>query len=135
MLNRFIDYQDVINQITINPRLISPSLAAYTIHHLKQFVFHHDAWDHLIAVRNVLSKFEEACRIISGKKYQTLSIGYLVLVGLEHHLNQPVEPGPQAAIELILKKSLYAAYRYHMNDKVTFEQKYSMMASNFIYWR
>lgn len=91
MINRFINYQDVINEITLNPRIISSKISQSLIHRLKTSNFSQDEWVILTAVRNVLSSFEQACQIISGRRYQTLSIGYLILVGLEHGLSEPKE--------------------------------------------
>lgn len=131
MINRFINYKDVINEVTKNPRIIAPEISTSMISCLKQLAFCHEEWEVLIAVRNVLLKFEEATRLICGKKYQTHSIGYLVLVGLEHHLTQSMPSGPQAHIELIFRKSLYDAFCHHVSDKVNSIQKRSMMVSDF----
>lgn len=133
MIKRFINYQDVINDITLNPRIISSKISQSLIYRLKSSNYSHDEWVILTAVRNVLSAFEEACRLISGRRYQTLSIGYLILVGLEYHLCQPKDVGPLGEIEFILRKSLYDSFRYHVNDKVNFDQKRSMMVSHFLF--
>ena len=131
MVDRFIKYQDVVNQMTVNPRLTSASLSLMDV--LKRFIFHHDVWDHLIALRDALSKFEEACCLISGKKYQTLSIAFMVLIGLEHHLSQSTATCSQNSIESTLKQSLYEAYRYHVHDKISSNQRRAMMVRNLIY--
>ncbi|CAF3300478.1 unnamed protein product [Rotaria socialis] len=131
MIDRFINYKIVINDVTKNPRIIAPEISTSMIFCLKQLAFCYEEWEILMALRNVLSKFEEATRLICGKKYQTHSIGYLVLVGLEHHLTQSIPSGQQAHIELIFRKSLYDAYCYHVADKVSSIQKKSMMVSDF----
>ncbi|CAF4092138.1 unnamed protein product [Rotaria sp. Silwood2] len=133
MLDRFITYQDTINQITVNPKRVLPFMAASMIHKLSSFIFSHDDWEHLIVTKDVLSIFEQACCLISGKKYQTISIGYVVLVGLQHHLSRYTATGVQRKIEMIIKKSLLDAYHYHVNDKVSSVQKYAMMVSDFFY--
>ncbi|CAM4957481.1 unnamed protein product [Rotaria socialis] len=132
MIDRFINYKIVINDVTKNPRIIAPEISTSMIFCLKQLAFCYEEWEILMALRNVLSKFEEATRLICGKKYQTHSIGYLVLVGLEHHLTQSIPSGQQAHIELIFRKSLYDAYCYHVADKVSSIQKKSMMIACFL---
>ncbi|CAF1442662.1 unnamed protein product [Rotaria sordida] len=114
MLDRFVTYQDAINQITVNPKRILPLMAATMIHKLSTFIFSHDDWEHLTVTKDVLSIFEKACRLISGKKYQTISMGYVILVGLQHHLSRYTATGPQRKIEMIIKKSLLDAYHYHI---------------------
>ena len=118
--------------MTLNPRIITPKITASMIYRLKQFMFFDEEWSILIAIRNVLAEFEDACRLVSGKKYQTLSVGYLVLIGLENTLTKPLGTGPQAEIELILRQSLYTAFRYHISDKVNTVQKNAMMVSDFL---
>jgi len=90
--------------------------------------------EHLVVIKDILVQFEDACRLISGKRYPTLSVGYLILVGLQNHLSKITSTNPQRKkIETILKKSLFNAYQYHVNDKVSCLQKYAMMVSNFSY--
>ena len=135
MLRRFIAYKGVINQITINPRIYSSSMADSIVYKLKHSMLSHDEWEYIIATYNVLSTFEEACRLISGKKYQTLSVGYIVLIGLNHHLSRSVSTESQSRIEKILNQSLRNAYDYHVNDKIDYEQKYAMLVSDFLSFR
>ncbi|CAF1291621.1 unnamed protein product [Rotaria sordida] len=118
MINRFINYKDLINELISNPRIVSSEISPSMISCLKQRSFCQKEWDMLVAVRDVLAKFEEACQLLFGKKYPTLSISYLVLVGLENHLSQPTGTGVQAQIELTLRKNLYDAYRYHVTNKI-----------------
>ena len=129
MIQRFVKYQDVINEITSNPRMISPKISQQLTYRLKSSNFSHEEWNVLTAVQNVLVKFEEASQLISGRKYQTLSLGYLILVGLERHLSQPKGTEQLAEIEFSLRQSLYDAFRYHIKNKVNFTQRKSMLVS------
>jgi hypothetical protein len=132
MVDRFINYQDIINQMTVNPRLVSSSLSSSTMGTLKSFIFHSDVWKQLTGLRDALIKFEEACRLISGKKYQTLSVAFMVLIGLEHHLSQSTVTRSQNAIESTLKQSLFEAFSYHVEDKISSDQKRAMMVCIFL---
>ncbi|CAF3392273.1 unnamed protein product, partial [Rotaria sp. Silwood2] len=97
MLNRFVDYQTVIESMTILHRNVIGNLSFSVVQHLKQMIFTEDDWDHLISVRNVLCKFYDACRWLSGKHYQTLSVVYVIKRGLSHVLTQS-SSSPQAKI-------------------------------------
>ncbi len=133
MLHRFISYEDIINRITMNPRAYSSSMGNSLVHHLKCSMLNHDEWEYIMAAHNVLSTFEQACRLISGKRYQTLSVGFIVLVGLNHHLSHSDSDGAQNKIEKILNQSLRNAYDYHINDKIDDEQTYAMAVSDFLF--
>ena len=132
MIDRFINYQPLINQMTSNPRLIWMKITTSMIRRLEELSFCYEEWELLVATRNVLSIFEEACRLVSGRKYQTLSIGYLVLIGLEHHLSQTITNERQATLETIIRKSLFDAYKHHINDKINSIQKKAMMVMSVI---
>jgi hypothetical protein len=133
MLRRFIAYEDIINRITMNPRAYSSSMGNSLVHNLKCSMLNHDEWKYIMATHNVLSIFEQACRLISGKRYQTLSVGFIILVGLDHHLFHSGGDGAQNKIETILNQSLHDAYDYHINDKIDYEQKYAMPVSYFLF--
>jgi hypothetical protein len=130
MLHRFIKYEDIISRITMNPRVFTSITENSLVCHLKGFMLSHEEWGYVIATRDVLSTFEEACRLICGRRYQTLSVGYIVLVGLDYHLSKT--DGVQNKIQIILNKSLRNAYDYHVSDKIDYEQKYAMLVSDFL---
>ncbi|CAF4507369.1 unnamed protein product [Rotaria sp. Silwood2] len=102
MLNRFIDYPTVTESMTILHRSV--------------------------IVRNVLSKIYEACQWLSGKHYQTLPIVYVIKRGLYHVITQP-SSSPQAKIENIIKKYLLIAVKYHFDEKLSVEQKETILES------
>ncbi|CAF3318759.1 unnamed protein product, partial [Rotaria sp. Silwood2] len=79
-------------------------------------------------LRNVLSKIYEACQWLSGKHYQTLSIVYVIKRGLYHVITQP-SSSPQAKIENIIKKYLLIAVKYHFDEKLSVEQKETILES------
>ena len=61
-----------------------------------------------------------------GKRYQTLSIGYIITRGLQNLLLQP-SSNPQGHIENIIKKYLYDAFQYHFDKKLSADQKEAML--------
>lgn len=128
MLQRFIEYQSVIENITILHRSIIPGLSTPVVCHMKKLIFTDEEWDHLIATRNVLSIFNEASGLLSGRRYETLSIGYIVSCGLYHALLKPSKT-PQAAIENIIQTSLLGAFSRHFDRKLSNDQKEALIVS------
>ena len=126
MLDRFVTYQSVIENLTVLHRSLIPGLSSAVVSHLKKLIFADDDWDHLIATRNVLMILYRACRILSGRHYQTMSVGYIVSCGLRHVLSQP-SSGRHALIEDTIKKYLSAAYLHHFDRKLSDDQKHAML--------
>ncbi|CAF3062539.1 unnamed protein product [Rotaria sp. Silwood2] len=131
MLNRFVDYQTVIESMTILHRNVIGNLSFSVVQHLKQMIFTEDDWDHLISVRNVLCKLYDACRWLSGKHYQTLSVVYVIKRGLSHVLTQS-SSSPQAKIENIIKKYLLIVFKYHFDEKLSVEQKEAILIAAYL---
>lgn len=129
MLDRFISYQRVIDTITFFLRSIIENLSPSAIQHLKQLVFNDDEWNHLIALRNVLSVMYDACKLLSGKYYQTLSIVYAIKRGLRHLLSK-VSTGPQAQIEDTIKKHILTTFHYHFDEKLSNNNKEAILVSS-----
>ena len=75
--------------------------------------------------------FKEAWRLVSGKRYRTLSIGYLlVLTDLQHHFSSSEDTstmpfGNNAQEKFII----YNASCYHSEDKITLTEKCAMLVS------
>ena len=128
MLDRFIDYRAVVESMTILHRGVIEDLSSSIVKHLKKLILTDEEWDHLVAVRNVLSALDEACRLLSGKHYQTLSISYAITCGLHHSLSK-CSTTPQAHIENIIKKYLLDSFRYHFDEKLSIDQKQAMLVS------
>ena len=126
MLERFVAYQSLIENLTALHRSLIPGLSSNVVGHLKKLIFNDDDWDHLIATRNVLMVLYRACRILSGRQYQTMSVGYIVSCGLRHALSQP-SSGPHALMEDTIKKYLHAAYLHHFDRKLSDDQKHTML--------
>jgi hypothetical protein len=128
MLDRFIDYQSVIDSMTVLHRNVIRDLSNPVVLHLKKLIFTEEEWNYLIATRNVLSSINQACKLLSGKRYQTLSIAYAITCGLLHSLSKP-SSSPQARIENTIKKYLLEAFRYHFDEKLSIDQKQAMLVS------
>ncbi|CAF3904694.1 unnamed protein product [Rotaria sp. Silwood1] len=112
-------------------RSVISNLSFLVVQNLKKIISTEDDWDYLISVSNVLSKIYEACRWLSGKHYQTLSIVYVIKRGVYHVLTQP-SSSPQAKIENIIKKYLLIAFKYHFDEKLSVEQKEAILIAAYL---
>ena len=81
-----------------------------------------------MATRNALRVLYRACRLLSGRRYQTLSMGYIVSFGLYNLLLRPSST-PQAPIENVIKKFLLDAYTEHFDTKLSTDQEHAMIVS------
>ena len=133
MLQRFIEYQSVIENVTILHQSVIGGLSSSVVGHLKKLAFTDEEWDHLIATCNVLQIFNQAWRLLSGHRYQTLSIGYIVSCGLYHALLQSSST-PQVCIENIIRMSLLDAFTKHFDTKLSNDQKESLIVSIFRFY-
>ena len=93
-------------------------------------IFTENEWNHLIATRNVLAVLYEACKLLSGKNYQTLSISYIITIGLRHLLKQQ-STSAQSDIENTIKKYLFDAFLHYFDHKLSIDQKHAMLVSLF----
>jgi hypothetical protein len=79
---------------------------------------------------NALSVLYDACNLLSGKYYQTLSVAYIMTLGLCHALSISSK-GPQAAIENKIKSYFLDAFSYHFDQKLSADQKHGMLVCFF----
>lgn len=128
MLDRFIKYRAIIESMTILHRAVIEDLSSSIVRHLKKLIFTDGEWDHLVAARDVLSAMDDACQLLSGKDYQTLSLSYAVTRGLRHTLSQ-CSTTPQARIENIIKKYFLDSFRYHFDEKLSIDKKQAILVS------
>ena len=130
MLDRFIIYQSIIECLTILHRNVVSDLSSSIIQNLKNLIFAENEWNHLIATRNVLAVLYEACKLLSGKNYQTLSISYIITIGLRHLLKQQ-STSAQSDIENTIKKYLFDTFLHYFDHKLSIDQKHAMLVSLF----
>ncbi|CAF1374565.1 unnamed protein product [Rotaria sordida] len=131
MIDRFITYQPIIESITILHRNIISGLSSPVVQHLKRMIFTEDEWDHLIATKNVLKIIYKAYKLLAGRRYQTLSIAYMVTRGLRNSLLK-TSSSPQVYIENIIKKYLLHAFEYHFDQKLSVDQKQAMLIAAYL---
>ena len=126
MLNRFICYQIIIENLTIRHRSLVNGLSQNIVQKLNKLIFMEDDWNHLEATRNILLILYQACQLLCGKKYPTLCISYVITRGLSYSLIQP-SSSRQSVIENVIKKYLYDAFLEHFDRKITVDQKNAML--------
>ena len=73
----------------------------------------------------------KACKLLSGKIYQTLSISYIITIGLRHLLKQQ-SANPQFDIENTSKKYFFDAFLHYFDHKLSIDQKHVMFVSLFV---
>ncbi|CAF4269871.1 unnamed protein product, partial [Rotaria magnacalcarata] len=86
MVTRFIKLRSIINDITHTPENID-GIKHKQRSKLCQLAFSHSDWNWLISLEYVLHPFEQSTCLLSGRSYQTLAIGKIVMNGLKHFLS------------------------------------------------
>jgi hypothetical protein len=70
-------------------------------------------WHVIQALRRVLERFDEATKVLSGRNYPTLSLGYAVIMSLSHYLNNQGGDSVENEIKSMLLDSFE---QYMMRD-------------------
>ncbi|CAF1217379.1 unnamed protein product [Rotaria sordida] len=70
-------------------------------------------------------------KLLAGRRYQTLSIAYMVTRGLRNSLLK-TSSSPQVYIENIIKKYLLHAFEYHFDQKLSVDQKQAMLIAAYL---
>ncbi len=83
---RFLKSHNIINEITSNPSLI-PGLTAKQMTKLKNLAISEMQWTMILALTESLNPFYLSTKILSGKKYQTMSKAYVMLTAIRSFLS------------------------------------------------
>ena len=86
MTDRFCIYKPIVNQITNNPELID-GLTKTQKKSLNNLKLNNSEWIIIETLRDVLKPFFYATKIVSGKKYETLSINKIICSSIDAFLN------------------------------------------------
>ncbi|CAF4967963.1 unnamed protein product, partial [Rotaria sp. Silwood1] len=128
MLHRFNKLSSVVNDVTFTPRNID-GVESQQVLKLSKLAFSHDDWNWLSALEFVLQRFEESTTLLSGKTYQTLSLGKMILNGLKHFLShqKPNEPMINHLKTLLLK-----AYEEYCEKNFSAEAEEAIIIASFL---
>ena len=87
MLQRFIKLSSIINDVTFTAKTLD-GVTSELASKLSRLTFSHDDWNWLSSLKFVLGPFEESTRLLSGRSYQTLALGKMVLNTLKDFLSR-----------------------------------------------
>ena len=107
MLKRFLVHKDAITSIISNPERITGLTKEQTTE-LKGFVISHSDWELLETISVALEPFLLATKLLSGRLYPTIGMGFFVYRTLESFLEV-------ADSDSSLMVSIKRSVRYHFN--------------------
>ncbi|CAF3423735.1 unnamed protein product [Rotaria sp. Silwood2] len=125
MLSRFIKLRSIVNDITHTPDKIAGLKSEQRLK-LSKLAFSHSDWSCLTAVEYVLQPFEESTRLLSGRSYQTLAVGKIVMMGLKHFLSTYKSDEPMVNF---LKQHLLKKYEDHCEQIIYKDAEKAMTVS------
>ena len=129
MLTRFIKVRSIMNDITHTPYQIEGLKTKQRLK-LSKLAFSHSDWTWLISLEYVLQPFAQSTQLLSGRTYQTIAIGKIVMSGLKHFLTT------RKSDELIinyLKEQLLNKYEEHCEENISKDVEEAMMVSISVY--
>jgi hypothetical protein len=77
MLQRFIQFRQIVTKITEYPRNVE-NLTKAQVDKLSKLCFSNDDWKYLEILLSLLRPFFEAKKMVSGSKYLTLPLSYII---------------------------------------------------------
>jgi len=121
MLKRLVKLKDITNVITTKPTRID-GLSKKQINKLKSLDLTTNDWLNIDILLNIFEPFFEATKMLSGRKYATLSMSYVVEKILFKSLN--TKSNNENKTETTVKKYISEKLKYHLLEKtnITKEQ-------------
>ena len=113
MLECFLFFCSIVINITQNPsNEIGLNMKQYKM--LKELSFTRVDWSLLMSAKNVLQSFYEATVLLSGQKYNTIEISYIVIKSLKEYLGKSIDN--EEKFERLLKQNLLQNFEYYFGD-------------------
>lgn len=125
MLQRFIQFRQIVTKITEFPRHIE-NLTKAQVEKLSNLCFSNDDWKHLEMLLSLLRPFFEATKMISGSKYLTLPLSYIIKKILFKFFERPNNDKTESE----LKKIILNKMKYYLIDKISNKQHNAILVSN-----
>jgi hypothetical protein len=126
MIDRFIIYRDIIEEITKNPHKII-GLNAKQLGRLRSLRFKTEDFETLESLKICLEPFYRATKILSGSNYATCSLAYVVLKMLQKFFN--LKTGSEEVD--MMKEKLDKKFNFYFEKNISDEQM-NLYKVNFI---
>ena len=120
MLERLRQFKEIINMILNDPDRID-GLTVAQKSKLNDVVLSYTDWILIDALIHVLSRFYEVTKILSGRKYPTLSLAFIAQKMLENFLSTLQLSESLDVMEL--KRAFLPIFKYHFEEKISEKQK------------
>ena len=118
MIKRFLQLKEIVKKI-IDQSSIIDGIKENQIKNLEKFCLDRNNWALLETLQKILLPLYLATKLLSGRKYPTLSLNLYILGNLKAFLNQESNDDE----EKLIKKHLLNSLCYHFDSKLSKEQK------------
>ena len=120
MIKRFKEFNLVVNSLTTYPNTVA-GISKIQIKKLKENHINNQDWETIDTLEKIMNPFYEVTKILSGKKYPTLSIALMAYNFLKKFLNKhPIDT--ENNLEVELKKILLDKLEFHFSKKLSLTQ-------------
>ena len=128
MLECFLFSCSIVINITQNSsNEIGLNMKQYKM--LKELSFTRVDWSLLMSAKNVLQSFYEATVLLSGQKYNTIGISYIVIKSLKEYLGKSIDN--EEKFERLLKQNLLQNFEYYFGDTFITKEQYNASMVSF----
>ncbi|CAF3087472.1 unnamed protein product [Rotaria sp. Silwood2] len=118
MLTKFIEHRRIIIEITNTSGKIN-NLKKSKCDRLMSLISRPQHWEWIITLKNILDPFLGATQTLSGRNYDTIAPGKVIIFALKNFLSTQ---NVHHHLENILKRLLLEKYKLYFEIKVTEEQ-------------
>jgi hypothetical protein len=129
MLNRFIKFKEIINNITLEPEKID-GITKQNINKLKKLNLSNPEWELIDTLTKILKPFYSATKLLSAKNYPTLSIGIVIKSLLNNFLPNAQEEYDALQNQVEIAELLQEQLTYHFDTKLSVSQRNHMLVIN-----
>jgi hypothetical protein len=131
MIRRFKKLKEVVQAITNSTIQDIDGLTKPQYKKLQSWSLNGEEWQTLEMLENILSPFFSATKLLSGRKYPTLSLNLYVYRNLKHFLTNNFIKNPKSK-ENFIKEYLLDVLTYHFDTKISSEQMIISLVSKLL---
>ena len=127
MITRLEKFKSIVNIITKKPESI-PGITNSQKTSIASLKLSNGEWKLVESLIYVLAPFYKATKMLSGRKYPTLALSFVIKKILHAFLSSDTNESESDSISS-LKKAILPLFEYHLESKISNEQKETVLVN------